>query len=71
MGIQDSANLAVPPNTKFSVLLAVAAEVDRRTAASKRGHVARLARSFAHMLRDQSHEAVKHTDRQVSVDKIA
>ncbi len=55
-------NLAVPPITKRSVLFALAAVVECRTAASNRGHFARLARSLEHLLRDQSHDAVKHED---------
>ena len=61
------ANLAVPPFTNWSVLLVVAKEVDWSTAASNRGHFARLARSMEHLLRDQSHDAVKHWDWQLCV----
>ena len=66
--INNLANLAVPPITKRRVLLVLATEVDWRTVASKRGHFAMLARSVEHLLRDQSHEAVKHSDMQLCVD---
>jgi hypothetical protein len=60
----------VPPITNRIVLLVLATDVDWRTAASKRGHVARLARSLEHLLRDQSHDAVKHSDWQFCGDEV-